>query len=42
LQRPITADGKTMFEHIQIFVRQQAARTAPALEPPRRPKPPAH
>jgi len=40
LQRPITADGKTMFEHIQLFVRQQAARAAPALEKPGKAKRP--
>jgi tetratricopeptide (TPR) repeat protein len=34
LQRPLTADGKTMFDHIQTFVRQQAARTAPAQTQP--------
>src|SRR5262249_30486770 len=27
LQRPLTADGKTMFDHIQQFMRQQAARS---------------
>jgi len=39
LQVPITADGKTAFEHIQHFVRQQAARSAPALEKHADPKP---
>jgi len=27
LQRPLTADGKTMLDHIQQFMRQQAARS---------------
>ncbi len=29
LNRPLTADGKTAFDHIQMFLRQQAARSAP-------------
>jgi hypothetical protein len=41
LQRPLTADGKTMFDHIQQFVRQQAARSAPPLEKPVNALPPA-
>jgi Tfp pilus assembly protein PilF len=27
LQRPLTADGKTIFDHIQQYMRQQAARS---------------
>jgi tetratricopeptide (TPR) repeat protein len=29
LNRPLTADGKTVFDHIQIFMREQAARASP-------------
>lgn len=42
LQRPLTADGRTLFDHLQVFLRKEAARAGAPPLPTDRVLPNAH